>query len=630
MLLETIHTPADLKALSNEQLSVLCQEIRETLMQVVSKNGGHLASNLGTVELTVAMHYVFDSPLDQFIFDVGHQCYTHKLLTGRYEQFASLRTEGGVSGFTRPSESIHDVFVSGHSSTSISAGLGLSVANALQKQPYYTVAVIGDGALTGGLAYEALNNAGRMKRNKLIVILNDNKMSISRNVGAMARHLAVIRSRPGYMWLKTGVARFLLHVPLIGKWLHRTVFKLKTLLKNWIYQSTIFEELGFAYFGPIDGHNLRKLQDCMEMAKHSDRPALIHVCTCKGKGYPFAEKTPKDYHGVSSGMDLDSGECPPPTDSFSHIFGQTLCTLAAHNPSICAVTAAMCDGTGLTDFAKQFPDRFFDVGIAEEHALTFASGLAKGGMLPIVAVYSSFLQRGYDQLVHDIAAQNVKVIVCVDRAGFVGEDGEMHQGLLDAAFLRTVPGAVVYAPCNFLQLQQTLAKAVEEKDSLIAIRYPKGNEPTALKGRAFPLTFGIAVDQNATIALVTYGRVTGACVEAAETLTACCKVDVITINQIKPLPNDLFSLLCTYKKLYFFEEGNELGGVSQEILATLCKMGYNGTVQIAAVGDTFVSHASMGRLLTKYGLSAQAIEQYIIKNEELPYAGACTTGYSND
>lgn len=611
MLLENIHGPEDVKRLPADRLPELCREIREVLMHTVSANGGHLASNLGTVELTVALHRQFASPRDKIVFDVGHQCYTHKLLTGRYDRFASLRKEGGLSGFTRPQESDHDVFVSGHSSTSVSAGLGLAVAGALQNEPYYTVSVIGDGALTGGLAYEGLNNAGRMKNTKHIIIVNDNKMSISQNVGAMARHLAAVRIRPGYVKAKTGFADFLLHIPLAGKWLHRIFFKFKTAVKNLMYQSTVFEELGFAYIGPIDGHDLPKLEAAMEAAKHTVRPALLHVCTCKGKGYLLAEKTPKDYHGVSSGMDLDTGTRKTPSDSFSQVFGQTLCALAEQNPKICAITAAMCDGTGLTEFANRFPDRYFDVGIAEEHAVTFASGLAKGGMIPFVAIYSSFLQRGYDQLIHDVAAQGVKVILCVDRAGFVGEDGEMHHGLLDAAFLRTVPGAKVYSPCNFEQLEQTLRRAAVEPGSLIAVRYPRGGQPAVLAGRTLPPDWGLAVSRNSDRLLVTYGRLTGECVKAAERVST----DVLSLNQIKPLPDLLMDTLCQYKKLYFLEENAETGGVMQEILASLCKIGYNGAVHTACVGDGFVPQASVARCMEQFGFTAEQIARWMTANE---------------
>ncbi len=485
MFLEQIKSPRDVKALKEEQLTCLCDEIRDVLMKTVSENGGHLASNLGVVELTVALHRCFNSPEDKIVFDVGHQCYTHKLLTGRSQEFSSLRKQGGLSGFTRPCESEHDQFVSGHSSTSVSAALGLSVAGQLQNQNYYTVAVLGDGALTGGMVYEALNNAGRVLGNRLIVILNDNKMSISHNVGAMARHLSDIRTRPGYFKVKEGFADFLRKIPLVGKRLYHWLFKLKTLIKNGMYNSTIFEDMGFTYIGPIDGHDLTKLENCMKLAKQTHRPALIHLCTCKGKGYTPAEQTPQDFHGVSSGMDLNTGECKPATSSFSHVFGETLCHLAREDSRICAITAAMCDGTGLSNFAKEFPNRFFDVGIAEEHAVTFASGLSKGGMVPVVAIYSSFLQRGYDQLIHDVAAQGVKVILCVDRAGIVGEDGEMHHGLLDASYLRTVPGAKIYSPYNFKQLKSALKQAVNEEGSLIVIRYPRGSQHSALTKHSF-------------------------------------------------------------------------------------------------------------------------------------------------
>lgn len=613
MLLEQIKSPKDVKTLNNEQLPELCEEIRNVLMKTVSQNGGHLASNLGVVELTVAMHRAFDSPRDKFIFDVGHQCYTHKLLTGRYETFSSLRKQGGLSGFTRPQESEHDIFVSGHSSTSLSAALGLSVAGKLQNNDHYTVAVIGDGALTGGMAYEALNNAGRVLGNRLIVILNDNKMSISQNVGAMARHLSDLRTKPGYFRAKEGFGGFVRKLPFVGKKLYHWLFKLKTLIKNGLYNSTIFEDMGFAYIGPVDGHDLTKLDTCIAQAKLSHRPAVIHVCTCKGKGYSFAEKTPQDFHGVSSGMDLNTGECKPAAGSFSHVFGETLCRLAEKDSRICAITAAMCDGTGLSVFAEKFPDRFFDVGIAEQHAVTFASGLAKGGMIPVVAIYSAFLQRSYDQLVHDVAAQGIKVILCVDRAGVVGDDGEMHHGLLDASFLRTIPGAKIYSPYTFIQLKTALQRAVDEDGSLVVIRYPRGSQHPMVSGDGFEDGFSMAISQNSTIAMVTYGRMTGVCVEAAQSLKEKdCFADVIALQRLKPLPRDLISRLKTYKKLYFIEENQEIGGVSQEILASLCKIGYNGQIALFAVKDTFVPHGSVDWCLSSLGLDANKIEQQIL------------------
>ncbi len=614
MLLETIHSPADVKRLKEQQLPLLCAEIRQVLMDTVAQNGGHLASNLGTVELTVALHRVFDSPRDKIVFDVGHQCYTHKLLTGRYDRFASLRRQGGLSGFTRPEESEHDQFLSGHSSTSVSSALGLSVAGQLLGKSYYTVAVIGDGALTGGMAYEALNNAGRSHGNRLIVILNDNKMSISGNVGAMARHLADIRSRPGYFKAKEGFARFLLHIPLVGKKLHHGVFKLKTSLKNWMYQSTVFEELGFSYIGPIDGHDLTKLQNCLDMAKHTGRPALIHLCTKKGKGYAPAEQTPKDFHGVASGLDLNTGESKPSANSFSHVFGQTMVAMAKENPKLCAITAAMCDGTGLSDFANQYPTRFFDVGIAEQHALTFAAGLAKGGMIPVVAIYSSFLQRGYDQLVHDIAAQGLKVIVCVDRVGVVGEDGEMHHGMLDAAYLRTIPGAKVYSPYNFMQLKQMLSHAVNHEDGLIFIRYPRGGEAPSLADRPFTTETEVLLSRQSRHAIVTYGRITRNCTQAAALLKQQGKpVDVLCLQQIKPLTDAHLQPLLSYRQLFLVEEQGKTGGLSQEILASLCKLGYNGLGCIRGVDDPMIPHGTVDQCLQLAGLDADSIARWMME-----------------
>ena len=444
VLLNKIHSPDDLKELNLNQLNQLCREIRDKLIETVSQNGGHLASNLGVVELTVAIHKVFNTPEDALVWDVGHQCYVHKILTGRLDQIDSIRTEGGLSGFPKRRESRYDSFNTGHSSTSISSAFGIANAKALQNQAGKVIAVIGDGALSGGLAYEGLNNAGRFKKN-FIVILNDNNMSISRNVGSMARYLAGIRAKPAYLRTKHRIEKILLHIPCVGKIIRNFLQYSKSFLKNLLYKSTLFEDMGFMYYGPFDGHDLGKLIDILQVAKNFKKPVLIHVVTKKGKGYPFAEKDPKSFHGVSA-FDIETGETPAGGKNFSSVFGTLLCCMTEADPRICAITAAMISGTGLTEYSRIFRDHCFDVGIAEEHAVTFAGGLAAGGMLPVFAVYSSFLQRGYDQIIHDAALQNAKVTFAIDRAGIVGEDGETHQGLFDVAFLNTIPNITVFSP----------------------------------------------------------------------------------------------------------------------------------------------------------------------------------------
>ncbi len=607
-MLENINSPKDLKSIKTKDLDVLCGEIRQELIKTISNNGGHLASNLGTVELTVALHRCFDSPKDKIIFDVGHQCYTHKILTGRKDRFSTIRKEGGLSGFTRPSESEHDVFVSGHSSTSISAALGLTVANYLKSDDGYVIAVIGDGALTGGLAYEALNNASSFK-GKLIVVLNDNKMSISKNVGAMSRHLAVIRSRPSYMKFKIGLDDVLSKIPLIGKPVARVLRWFKTRMKNLLYNSTIFEKMGFAYLGPVDGHDIEVLENCFEVAKTTRRPPLIHICTVKGKGYSYAEQTPQDYHGVSSGMDIDTGECAPAANSFSSEFGRIMCDIADENEKVCAITAAMCEGVGLTDFAKQYPKRFFDVGIAEEHAVTFCSGLSKGGYIPVLAVYSSFLQRGYDQLIHDVAIQDLPCVICVDRAGFVGEDGETHHGIFDVPYLNSVPKTTVYSPCCYAQLKADLKRTMSAESGLQVVRYPRGKQPYIPKEYTIDYdadyqTFG----NNSDTAIITYGRVSAFALNAKDKLAEeGINVDVIALNRIRPIPEDAIKDAELKKNILFFEEGSKYGGVAERFSSVLMTSGYKGNVSITAVEEEFVPQSSVDSALSKYKLDTSGI-----------------------
>lgn len=603
-MLEKIKSPDDVKKLHESELDGLCAEIREKLIKTVSQNGGHLASNLGTVELTVALHRKFNSPRDSIVFDVGHQCYTHKLLTGRYDEFDTLRKFGGLSGFLRPNESEHDAFVSGHSSTSISSAFGIAQSNAISGNENYTVAVIGDGAMTGGLAFEGLNNAGKTK-SRLIVVLNDNKMSISKNVGALSRHLAVLRSHPSYFNLKTKVEKILGAVPVVGRPITEIIRRLKKGIKNLFYNSTIFEDMGFYYIGPVDGHDISTLEDCFELAKLLKRPALIHICTVKGKGYFFAEKSPGSYHGVSSGLDINTGEGQPSGESFSGRFGKKLCGLARENGSICAVTAAMCDGTGLSEFSKSFPERFFDVGIAEQHALTFASGLAKGGKIPVVAIYSAFLQRGYDQLVHDIAVQGLKVVLCVDRAGIVGEDGEMHHGLFDVSFLYSLPNTVIYSPKNFAELEDDLERAVRGQNKLYIIRYPRGGETSAADGPT--VDFDCFEGKDKKTAVVSFGRVGATVLEAAKELEICG----VCFNMIKPVPHEAIERLKKIDKIFLFEEGMRCGGFSEHLASVLAESGFKGKISITAVNG-FVPHGSTGELLGRLCLDKDGIKKTVM------------------
>lgn len=611
-LLSGIKAPSDVKKMNTEQLNELCFEIRQKMLETVSQNGGHLSSNLGAVELTVALHKVFDSPKDSIVFDVGHQCYAHKLITGRYASFGTLRKKDGLSGFCRPNESEHDTFYSGHSSTSVSAGLGIATANRLLDNGNYTVTVIGDGSFTGGMVYEALNNGGRSKT-KHIIILNDNKMSISENVGSFAKYLAVIRSKPGYYNLKASTERTLNRIPSVGKKITKKLYDLKTDLKNKLYtQSTFFEDLGYRYMGPIDGHNISVLVDALEAAKKVNAPVLLHVNTIKGKGYRFAEEDPSRFHGVGP-FDLATGKTQSAADCFSDKLGEYLCKYAPANKKMCAITAAMGLGTGLECFRKSFPDRFFDVGIAEEHAVTFASGLAKKGMLPVFAVYSTFFQRCYDQLVHDISLQKLKVIFAIDRAGFVGEDGETHNGLMDVAFLSTIPDIIVYSPCCYRSLEADINNAVNADEAAVAVRYPRGGQADNVSVLQYDcVEFSTYGDKNAEICIATYGRVTSQAIKAVDELsTQNINVLLISLNRIKPLPENAVDIMFTMKKVFFFEEGIRSGGIGEKTGFRLLERGYKGAFSLTAVNDRFVSQATVGELLHEYGLDAEGIVKKI-------------------
>lgn len=601
--LENVNSPKDIKKLNIDELDALCDEIRELMIDIVSKNGGHLASNLGAVELTVAMHKVFNSPSDQFVFDVGHQCYTHKILTGRKDSFSTLRTEGGISGFTRPCESNHDIFSSGHSSTSISAAIGLAKAKTLNGDKGKVIAVIGDGALTGGLAYEALNNAGN-EHNNLIVILNDNNMSISDNVGSMAKNLNHIRISPKYFTFKSKIQHALSRVPKIGAQVQRFITITNTKIRKRLYHSTVFEDLGFRYYGPIDGHDLESLIDVLTVAKAHNNSVLVHVNTLKGKGYEFAEKNPSKFHGIGK-FDIETGEPLSSSENYSSVFGDYLCELAKKDKRICAITAAMSTGTGLVDFSYKYSERFFDVGIAEEHAVTFSSGLAKNGMIPFFAVYSTFLQRSYDQLVHDVAMQDLKVIFGIDRAGFVGEDGESHQGVFDTAYLMSVPNLSVFAPSSFDELREMMYQAAYRENHAVAIRYPRGGQGKIIDGykyeRADFDTFG---DTNAEKCVVSFGR------EFLNVYDALGELDntfAIKLNRIKPINPNVLDLLKNVKTVYFFEEGIKSGGVGECFGSMLAESDVTAKFRHICIEDEFIKQASVDSQLKKYRLDKESI-----------------------
>ncbi len=608
--LEKVNSPKDIKKLNIDELNALCEEIRQLMISTVADNGGHLASNLGAVELTVAMHKVFNSPKDQIVFDVGHQCYTHKILTGRKDSFSTLRTEGGISGFTRPVESEHDIFSSGHSSTSISSAIGLAKAKTIKGEKGKVIAVIGDGALTGGLAYEALNNSGN-ESNNLIVVLNDNNMSISANVGSMAKNLTTIRTSPKYFTFRSKATRAIAKIPKVGSEIQRTITLLNTAIRKKVYKNTFFEDLGFRYYGPIDGHDMDALIDAFNVAKAHNHSVLIHVNTVKGKGYDFAEKDPSKFHGIGK-FDINTGEPKSSGATFSSVFGETLVNIAEYDKRICAVTAAMASGTGLMTFAKQYPDKFFDVGIAEQHAVTFSSGLAKNGLVPFFAVYSTFLQRSYDQLIHDVAMQGLKVIYGIDRAGFVGEDGESHQGVFDTSFLMSVPNLSIYAPSSFNELSTMMKQAVYDEKYAVAIRYPRGTEDAIAGGIPYDkASYTVFGNTNAKKCIVTYGREFCECYKATKDDDS---VFIIKLNKIKPIDKSVIDLLHNVDSIYFFEEGERTGSVGECFGSILAENNIKADYNHICINDEFVKQASVKSQLKTYHLDEQSVREILNNN----------------
>ena len=606
-VLDRVNSPKDLKKLNDNELEELCSDIRELLINTVSKNGGHLASNLGVVELTVAMHKVFNSPNDQIVFDVGHQCYTHKILTGRKDKFSTLRTENGISGFTRPVESEHDIFSSGHSSTSISSAVGLARAKQIKGEKGKVIAVIGDGALTGGLAYEALNNSGNDNSN-LIVVLNDNNMSISKNVGSMAKNLTTIRTSKRYVTFKSNFQRHLSRIPKIGTEINRFFTYINTKIRKVVYKSTFFEDLGFRYYGPIDGHDIDLLVDVFNAAKAHNHSVLIHVNTIKGKGYYPAEKNPTQFHGIGK-FDINTGEPKSSGKNFSAAFGEVMCKFAQKDSRICCVTAAMAEGTGLCNFAKQYPKRFFDVGIAEQHAVTFSSGLAKNGLIPVFAVYSTFLQRSYDQLIHDVAMQNLKVNFAIDRAGFVGEDGESHQGVFDTSFLNSVVGLTVYAPSTFDELEAMFYQGIYKTDGAVAIRYPRGGQfEIPVEYTYNHENYTIIGNENAKKCIVSYGREFSEFAKAYKNLSYTF---LIKLNKIKPIDTSIVNALKNCDTIYFFEESIKNGSVGETFASILIENDVKAHFKHIAIDNQFVKQASVCRQLEHYKLDSKSITEEV-------------------
>ena len=606
MILERLRSPDDLRALDELELKILCDELRAFLVAQVSHTGGHLASNLGVVELTVAIHRVFDTARDRLVFDVGHQCYVHKILTGRAEQFPTLRQLGGISGFPKPCESVHDAFIAGHASNSVSVALGMARARTMLHEDYSVLALIGDGALTGGLAYEGLNNAGASGE-PLIVILNDNGMSIARNVGAMSEHLSRLRTKPEYFAFKKAY-----HSALGGSRLGHTLYDFNHALKTGIKKAllpnaTMFEDMGFAYLGPVDGHDLTQLTSTLEWAKEMKRPVLVHVRTQKGRGYAPAEREPWRFHGVGP-FDAETGAVPPAKESFSSVFGAALTELAAEDARVCAITAAMEDGTGLTPFAERYPDRFFDVGIAEGHAAAMAAGLAAQGALPVFAVYSSFLQRAYDQLLHDVALSGLHVVFAVDRAGLVGADGATHHGVMDTVFLSGIPNMTVLCPSSFAELRSMLRRAVLEMSGPVALRYPRGGEGVYRADRSAEDFAELRTGGDIT--LCAYGTLINNVLDAAELLREDgIEARVIKLNRISPFRGgELSRVFGDTERLLVAEECSGVGCIGQRIAAILTEEGHEPKkLTLCNLGRRFVEQGSVDELRAQCGLDAASL-----------------------
>ncbi len=613
-LLEHISAPGDIKNLNLEQLGQLADEIRKCIIGTVSVTGGHLASNLGVVELTLALHYVFDSPRDKIIWDVGHQSYPHKLITGRRENFGTLRQLGGVSGFPKTGESEHDVFDTGHSSTSLSAALGFARARDIKKEKYSVVAVIGDGALTGGMAFEALNDAGR-SLNNLIVVLNDNHFSISKNVGGLSRYLSQMRAEPSYFRVKETLERFFQGVPVIGGGLAGALDRIKGTVKYILMQRTLFEELGFNYYGPIDGHDIKGLIDIFSKVRLLKGPVLIHIRTQKGRGYKPAEENPGRFHCVSS-FDIRTGGIPRESGhSYSDVFGSEMVRLAEEEQSLVAITAAMKDGTGLSEFSKRYPARFFDVGIAEQHAVTLAAGMAKSGMKPVFAVYSSFLQRAYDQILHDVALQDLHVVFAVDRAGIVGEDGETHQGIYDLSFLGHIPNITILSPCNDWELRKMLRYAVLEHRGPVAVRYPKGKSGI-LPGIREPVVWrkGLRICRGNDVTIISAGDMveTSLCV-VNELKKKGVGADLIHARFLRPLDEELILDSATHTGCVVTVENHCVaGGLGSSVLQLLNEYGVKAGVKMFGFPDTFVEQGKRSDLFRLYRMDADSLAQDIL------------------
>ena len=618
MILEKIKEANDVKQLSLSECEQLAQEIRDFLIRSLSETGGHLASNLGVVELTIALHRFLHFPEDKLVWDVGHQAYTHKILTGRKEQFATLRKTGGLSGFPKRKESDCDAFDTGHSSTSISAGLGLVQARDLKGENYQVVSVIGDGALTGGMAYEALNNAAELKKN-FIIILNDNEMSITRNVGGMSSYLDHIRMAAPYTELKMGVTNALKKIPKVGDGMVDALHKTKSSIKQLVIPGMLFENMGLTYLGPVDGHDMRQLGKVLQEAKRKKGPVLIHVLTEKGRGYEPAMRHPARFHGaapyeIETGLPKSNGN-----PSYTDIFSTVMRKFGDREPDVVAVSAAMVPGTGLKRFGNMFPERLFDVGIAEEHAVTFAAGLALGGLRPVVAIYSSFLQRAVDQILHDVCMQNLPVVFAVDRAGLVGSDGETHHGCFDLSYLSMMPNMTVMAPKNKWELSDMLKFAIRQK-SPVAIRYPRGEAYTGLEDYRAPIEMGKAeiLEKGKEIAILAVGNMVRTAVQVTENLRNCgYEPTLVNMRFVKPLDMDLLEILREdHSLIVTMEENVKSGGLGEQVMTYYGSRLHSPAVRIVAIEDKFVPHGSVEDLMHQQQMDSASVTERILRWKE--------------
>lgn len=618
MILEKIKEANDVKQLSLSECEQLAQEIRDFLIRSLSETGGHLASNLGVVELTIALHRFLHFPEDKLVWDVGHQAYTHKILTGRKEQFATLRKTGGLSGFPKRKESDCDAFDTGHSSTSISAGLGLVQARDLKGENYQVVSVIGDGALTGGMAYEALNNAAELKKN-FIIILNDNEMSITRNVGGMSSYLDHIRMAAPYTELKMGVTNALKKIPKVGDGMVDALHKTKSSIKQLVIPGMLFENMGLTYLGPVDGHDMRQLGKVLQEAKRKQGPVLIHVLTEKGRGYEPAMRHPSRFHGaapyeIETGLPKSNGN-----PSYTDIFSTVMRKFGDREPDVVAVSAAMVPGTGLKRFGNMFPERLFDVGIAEEHAVTFAAGLALGGLRPVVAIYSSFLQRAVDQILHDVCMQNLPVVFAVDRAGLVGSDGETHHGCFDLSYLSMMPNMTVMAPKNKWELSDMLKFAIRQK-SPVAIRYPRGEAYTGLEDYRAPIEMGKAeiLEKGKEIAILAVGNMVRTAVQVTENLRNCgYEPTLVNMRFVKPLDMDLLEILREdHSLIVTMEENVKSGGFGEQVMTYYGSRLHSPAVRIVAIEDKFVPHGSVEDLMHQQQMDSASVTERILRWKE--------------